>query len=207
MRPRATVTTEPRRVEAADWHEAVARAVASHPRLVGLVGWDDIGGSPTPTIAVWARFEGPGDAVELLTTVARNEDRHGEQGHLASVVDVVAGARWYEREIHDMLGVVFDGGDRAPLLVRPESLPEAVGGCRVAPPLLKDALLVERAATPWPGAQEPTGGARAGRRAAPPPGVPQTATWQRLREGEEVPAEEVAAELAGTRVRRRGGTR
>jgi NADH-quinone oxidoreductase subunit C len=89
-----------------------------------------------------------------------------ERPHLRSVVDVLAGADWHERETHEMFGVVFDGHpDLRPLL-----LPAGLG----QHPLRKDTVLAARAVRPWPGAADPgeAGSARPSRRRQSPPGVP-----------------------------------
>jgi NADH-quinone oxidoreductase subunit C len=112
------------------------------------------------------------DHVVVRTLVPRAEPV------VASVADVFAGARWHERETHEMFGVDFtaDGGvlDMETLL-----LPEEFEGH----PLRKDFVLASRVAKPWPGAKEP-GESDAGhapaartRRRARPPGVPEPEEW------------------------------
>lgn len=70
------------------------------------------------------------------------------------------GAAWLQRQVHDLFGVSFDGGDNRPLI-------HHVGGA----PLRKDVLLEERQVRPWPGALEP-GHSAPGARKLVPPGVP-----------------------------------
>ncbi len=83
-------------------------------------------------------------------------------GVLDSISTIFPGATWHERETSEMFGVRFDGlGDERPLLLR-AAVPQ--------PPMLTSVLLVERAATPWPGSTEP--GGSPGRRRLLPPGVP-----------------------------------
>ncbi|WP_432559863.1 NADH-quinone oxidoreductase subunit C [Granulicoccus sp. GXG6511] len=110
--------------------------------------------------------------------------------------EVFSGAGWAEREIHDLFGVEFLGGDGTPLL-----LPRRYGGH----PLRKDEILAARAAVPWPGAKEPgEAQASAGRRRMAPPGVPDPEIW-----GDRDPAAdpadptEVVQSAQGGRVRRR----
>lgn len=53
--------------------------------------------------------------VYTLTSFERNSDvrikvpLEGEEPHLATIVDIFPNANWYEREVWDMFGVVFDG--------------------------------------------------------------------------------------------------
>ena len=117
---------------------------------------------------------------------------------IATISGVYAGAGWAEREIHDLFGVTFTGGDGTPLL-----LERRYGGH----PLRKEEVLGARAALTWPGAKEPgesDAGAAPSRRRMVPPGVPDPAVW-----GERDPAappatpEEIAASAQGGRVRRR----
>jgi NADH-quinone oxidoreductase subunit C len=94
---------------------------------------------------------------------------------LASLVPLMAGAGWHERETHEMFGVEFtDGVGTEPLL-----LPEAFEGH----PLRKDFVLASRVAKAWPGAKDPgesdgePGTAAPSRRRTLPPGVPEPAAW------------------------------
>ncbi len=96
---------------------------------------------------------------------------------VSTVAGVYAGARWHERETHEMFGIDFtEAGE--PLALETLLLPEDFEGH----PLRKDFVLVSRVAKPWPGAKEPgesdasMGGARTRRRARPP-GVPDPRTW------------------------------
>ncbi|MGH3510264.1 MAG: NADH-quinone oxidoreductase subunit C [Nocardioidaceae bacterium] len=94
-----------------------------------------------------------------------------------SIADIFAGARWHERETHEMFGVEFtvDGEvlELAGLL-----LPEEF----VGHPLRKEFVLASRVAKPWPGAKDP-GESDSSARAAParrrmrPPGVPEPEEW------------------------------
>jgi NADH-quinone oxidoreductase subunit C len=84
---------------------------------------------------------------------------------VASLAGVFAGAAWHEREMHEMYGVTFTGGDDRPLLLS-EEMPEH--------PLRKRQLLSARGARPWPGAKEPgESGGSPSRRRLRPPGVPE----------------------------------
>ncbi|GCD93963.1 NADH-quinone oxidoreductase subunit C [Embleya hyalina] len=109
---------------------------------------------------------------------------------LASASGVYAGARWHERETHEMFGIDFTGHPGLdPLL-----LPDGFEGH----PLRKEFVLAARVAKPWPGAKEPGEsdhgggpGRSPGRRRTLPPGVPDPATWGPHRE--EAAAEAAAA--------------
>jgi NADH-quinone oxidoreductase subunit C len=104
---------------------------------------------------------------------------------LASAAGVFAGARWHERETHEMFGVDFSE-DGEVLVLDKLLLPEEFEGH----PLRKEFVLASRVAKPWPGAKEPgesdhAPAGRAPRRRAKPPGVPDD--WPRA----------PAAELSG----------
>lgn len=114
----------------------------------------------------------------------------------ASIGAVFAGARWQEREITDLFGLDFAGGDRRPLVLAREA---------GLTPLRKDAVLGARVAAPWPGAKEPgESDASPSRRRMVPPGVPDPDVWGGRAPGDEMPdAAEIAASAVGGRVRRR----
>jgi NADH-quinone oxidoreductase subunit C len=108
---------------------------------------------------------------------------------LDSLVPVLPGAAWHEREAHEMVGVGFAGNDDLrPLLTTGDA----------GHPLRRTTPLVARVGTPWPGASDPAdrpaeptaggaGGPGAGRIAArprsrlAPPGIP--AEWTVPEEG------------------------
>ena len=120
-----------------------------------------------------ADHRSPGRVVHLLvrTRVPR------EAAALPSAVEVYAGARWHERETHEMFGVDFTSGDEV-LPLEKLLLPEEFEGH----PLRKEFVLASRVAKPWPGAKEPgeSDHAPAGttsRRRMKPPGVPDD--WPR----------------------------
>jgi NADH:ubiquinone oxidoreductase subunit C len=103
---------------------------------------------------------------------------------VASVADLYAGARWHERETHEMFGIDFTA-DGAVLTMEPLLLPaEFVGH-----PLRKEFVLATRVATPWPGEKEPgesesTPMPTRSRRRARPLGVPEPGTWGHRDDGE-----------------------
>jgi NADH:ubiquinone oxidoreductase subunit C len=96
---------------------------------------------------------------------------------VATAAGVFAGARWHERETHEMFGVDFtDDGEVLPL--EPLLLPAQF----VGHPLRKDFVLASRVAKPWPGAKEPGESDAAprparSRRRGRPPGVPLPDEW------------------------------
>jgi len=100
-----------------------------------------------------------------------------EHPSLPSVAGVFAGARWHERETHEMFGIeVTEGGEVLDL--EPLLLPEEFEGH----PLRKDFVLASRVARTWPGAKEPgesesTPVPKRSRRPARPPGVPDPEEW------------------------------
>jgi len=116
---------------------------------------------------------GPGGVVHLIVRTLVPRDAAA----LPSVVDVYAGARWHERETHEMFGVDFTV-DGEPLVLEKLLLPDQFEGH----PLRKEFVLASRVAKPWPGAKEPgeSDHAPAGttsRRRMKPPGVPDD--WPR----------------------------
>ena len=96
---------------------------------------------------------------------------------VASVAHLYAGARWHERETHEMFGVDFTGPDGERLDLETLLLPEEFEGH----PLRKDFVLASRVAKPWPGAKEPGESehqvAAPSRRRTRPPGVPTPDEW------------------------------
>lgn len=153
-------------VEPQDWHAAIAQAVAEgfgYPEL--LVGADH------------------GDAIELTARLlddrwqARTVRVRLGAPLVDTVTDVLPGLAWSEREIAEMLGVRFAGGDDRPLLRRDPDGP---------PPLLQSTPLPARLSTPWPGAAEPSlregeegmqrRSGNPSRRRQRPPGIPES--WQ-----------------------------
>ena len=117
-----------------------------------------------------------------------------EAAALPSAAGVYAGARWHERETHEMFGVDFTdgpGGDSLPLekLILPEELE--------GHPLRREFVLASRVAKPWPGAKEPgesdhAPAATTSRRRAKPPGVPEPEQWG-PRDRDSEPPEPLAA--------------
>jgi len=101
-----------------------------------------------------------------------------EGATVASAAKVFAGARWHERETHEMFGIDFtdDGGEV--LALDRLLLPAEFEGH----PLRKEFVLAARVAKPWPGAKEPgesddAPAAKTSRRRGRPPGVPTRDEW------------------------------
>lgn len=105
---------------------------------------------------------------------------------VASVADVFAGARWHERETHEMFGIGFTAPEGGELELDKLLLPESFEGH----PLRKDFVLASRVAKPFPGAKEPGESehqpAAPSRRRTRPPGVPEPEQWGPRKPGSEV---------------------
>lgn len=190
-------------VEPGQWRAAVADTLPTHPWFESLTAVDEI---LRPTghqeqLRVIARFLDPSGprGRQLHVRVPRDLDA----SVLDSIVDLVAGAAWYEREVHDFFGVTFVGGDPRPLLWHGGHRREGDAFVHATPahPLRKDALLSARVETPWPGAKDADedAGAQASRRRTRPPGVPDPD----LMADPGATATEVVTSLSGGRVRRR----
>ena len=113
-----------------------------------------------------------------------------------SVRGVFAGAAWHEREVAELFGVEFEGGERRRLLLDPGF---------EGTPLRKDEVLAARTGLNWPGAKEPgETDASPSRRRMLPPGVPDPAVWgdRDASQPASDPAE-VAESAVGGRVLRR----
>jgi NADH:ubiquinone oxidoreductase subunit C len=116
---------------------------------------------------------------------------------VASIGSVYPGARWHERETHEMFGINFEGADQLDTLL----LPEGFEGH----PLRKDFVLVSRVAKPWPGAKEPGESdhqAAPSRRRMLPPGVPDAESWGPRAPGSAAPDPLAAAQAPSARPRR-----
>ncbi|MGW3442891.1 NADH-quinone oxidoreductase subunit C [Streptomyces sp. NPDC001076] len=124
---------------------------------------------------------------------------------LPSAVGVYAGARWHERETHEMFGVRFTGHPGLDHLLLPETFE--------GHPLRKDFVLAARVAKAWPGAKEPGESDHGGpkRRQMLPPGVPDPNEWGPLKgqlpPAPARPARTAAGRAAGERPPRAAGDR
>lgn len=123
-----------------------------------------------------------------------------------SVVHLFAGARWHQRETHEMFGVEFVAPDGERLELEKLLLPVGFEGH----PLRKDFVLASRVAKPWPGAKEPGESdhqaAAPSRRRTRPPGVPEPDQWGPREPGSEKP-DTLAASAGGPSPRPRRSAR
>ncbi len=155
-------------VDVDQWHDHVVRLTGQGVRMVDFltaVDHPDAG-----RIEVVAHLVDP-DARQrhlVRTSVDRTVCA------LDSLVDVLPGVAWHEREVHEMFGVRFRGNpDLRPLLTTGEG----------EPPLRRTTPLPARLDRPWPGARDPadrpaaTGRAHRPRSAPITPGVPSE--WPR----------------------------
>lgn len=173
-----------------DWTADVATARAdgfTHFDWLDCV--DQIGRADEFTLTLCLR-NAEGTERFVTASVPRDEPR------IESLRAVIPGIVWSEREIADLFGVEFLGGDPRPLL-----LPPGFDGH----PLRKDAVAATRSATPWPGAKEPGETSAPSRRRTVPPGVPDPEVWgNRAPDADAADPAEVAASAEGGRPRRRG---
>ncbi len=152
---------------------------------------DEIGRQDCLRVVLVVRDVGQGAEPRMLScSLSRSAPR------IDTVSGVFAGAAWHEREVAELFGVEFIGGDHRRLLLNPEF---------EGTPLRKDEVLAARTGMNWPGAKEPgETEASPGRRRLVPPGVPDPAVWGD-RDASRPPADpaEVAESGFGGRVRRR----
>jgi NADH-quinone oxidoreductase subunit C len=126
---------------------------------------------------------------------------------IGSVTHLFAGARWHERETHEMFGVEFTAPDGEALELDKLLLPDEFEGH----PLRKDFVLASRVAKPWPGAKEPGESehqaAAPSRRRTRPPGAPEPDQWGPREPGSERPDPLAAAATSGPAGRPRRAAR
>jgi NADH-quinone oxidoreductase subunit C len=182
-----------RKVTADGW---LAEVQAAAEEGYGCFDWlgcvDEIGRRDTLRVVLSLRdLDRPAEP-ELLLEVELPRDA----AELDSIRGIFAGAAWHEREVAELFGVRFAGGEGRRLLLGPSF--EGV-------PMRKDAVLGARTGLSWPGAKEPgeTDAAPARRRMVPP-GVPDPAVWgDRDPEAADPAAGEVAESAVGGRPRGR----
>ena len=156
-------------VAASDWRGRCAEVIGSGATMLDfLTAVDDPAAAELEVLAHLVDVDGR--ARHLLRT---RVDR--DTAELDSLVDLVAGAGWHEREVHEMFGVAFRGNPSLrPLLTTGD----------MGHPLRRTTPLPARMSTPWPGAFDPsdrppaqaTGRVAARPRSRPaPPGV--AAEW------------------------------
>lgn len=74
-----------------------------------------------------------GDGIEVIYHLTKKDLSLGlrvkvpmEEPVVESIVDILNGATLYEREVHDLLGVVFEGHPNLKRLILPDEWPEGV---------------------------------------------------------------------------------
>ncbi|MGB8021010.1 MAG: NADH-quinone oxidoreductase subunit C [Candidatus Nanopelagicales bacterium] len=151
-------------VQPAQWRDRCAGLVATGAGFVDFLTAVDRPAAGELDVVVHLVDLGRRTQHLIRTTVDRD---HAE---LDSLVGILPGVAWHERETHEMFGVYFAGNpDLRPLLTTDDA----------DRPLLRTTPLPARLLSAWPGACEPAerppGATRAARqRSAPPvPGVPR----------------------------------
>jgi NADH-quinone oxidoreductase subunit C len=175
-----------------EWVAAVESAKADGFNYFDWLGCvDEIGRRDCFRIVLVLRNLAQGAAPRMLScSLPRDAPR------IDTVSGLFAGAAWHEREVAELFGVEFLGGERRRLLLNPEF---------EGTPLRKDEVLAARTAMNWPGAKEPgEADFSASRRRMVPPGVPEPAVWGD-RDPSQPPADpaEIAESALAGRVRRR----
>ena len=176
----------------ADWLAAVEALRADGFDYFDWLGCvDEIGRRDCFRIVLVVRnLERLAEPTMLSTWLPRDDPR------IASVSTIFAGAAWHEREVAELFGVEFLGGERRRLLLSSDF---------EGTPLRKDEVLAARTGMDWPGEKEPgETEVSPSRRRMVPPGVPDPAVWGD-RDPSQAPADpaEVAESAVGGRVRRR----
>lgn len=168
---------------AESWRAAVEQARAQgFSFLANLTAVDEVGKGNH--IRVLLQLERPSDGARTQIDALADRD----DPHLADIADLYPGAAWLQRQVHDLFGVTFDGGDNRPLI-------HHGGGA----PMRKDVLLEQRQTAHWPGALEPgESDSSPSRRKIVPPGVPDPAVLA----DPGATAADVALSATGARVRR-----
>ncbi len=168
------------------WREAVTLARTRH----GLEFFDWLGGATAkPGMADPPEEERLHVVVHLWSLPARcgvllRTTVPAVVASVPSIVDIFAGAGWYERETFEMFGIDFVGH---PALRKLLLTDEFSGN-----PLRKDFVLASRVVKAWPGEKEPGDAASDAaatttgrpRRRMLPPGVPEPGTWPAVRESD-----------------------
>jgi NADH-quinone oxidoreductase subunit C len=179
-------------VSAQDWLAAVEALQADGFEYFDWLGCvDEIGRRDCFRIVLVVRNLAERAEPRMLSCVLPRDNPR-----IPSVRSVFAGAAWHEREVAELFGVEFVGGEHRRLLLNPEF---------EGTPLRKDEVLAARTGLDWPGAKEPgETEASPARRRMVPPGVPDPAVWGD-RDASQAAADpaEVAESAVGGRVRRR----
>lgn len=79
----------------------------------------DLGENIEVIFHLW-RFKEPQTAVMVRTMVPKSNPK------LETITDILPSSNLYEREVHDLLGVVFEGHPNLERLILPEDWPEGV---------------------------------------------------------------------------------
>jgi NADH-quinone oxidoreductase subunit C len=184
--------TESLEVSAEDWLATVEALRADSFDYFDWLGCvDEIGRLDCFRIVLVLRNLAAEAKLRMLSCLLPRDDPR-----IDTVRGVFAGAAWHEREVAELFGVEFVGGERRRLL-----LSAGFEGT----PLRKDEVLAARAGMNWPGAKEPgESDFSASHRRMVPPGVPEPAIWGD-RDSSQPAADpaQVADSAVGGRVRRR----
>jgi NADH-quinone oxidoreductase subunit C len=148
------------------WLAEVESALAAGYRCFDWLGCvDEIGRTDALRVVLSLRDLDRPQQPELLMGAELPRD----DPEIASIRGIFVGAAWHEREVAELFGVRFVGGEGRRLLLGPNF--EGV-------PMLKDQVLGARTGLSWPGAKEPGEvDAAPGRRRMVPPGVPDPEVW------------------------------
>ena len=179
-------------VPADRWVEAVtlARDELGCTFFDWLSAVDELGDGFRIVCHVASHRPGAVDHLVLRTLIPR------EAPVVESVGEVFRGARWHERETHEMFGVDFSV-DGVALDLETLLLPDEFEGH----PLRKEFVLASRVAKPWPGAKEPGEGGEPAhdapsRRRTRPAGAPDPDQWGPRPPGSEAPDPLAVAQVA-----------
>ena len=194
------ITSAATRVEASNWHTAIAAVLAGgYTYFDFLIAVDESDGEE--------RGDQPAGYDLFVHLINPHVDRHdsdavgglrsrllvtrvADGASVDSLTDLIAGTAWHERQAHEMFGLEFDGfEDGTGLGLRPLLLPPGFEGH----PLRKSFQLAARAVRPWPGGKEPGEGhgtKSPSRRRIQAPGVPDPSWGPRPAPGAEDGAED-----------------
>ena len=112
-------------VEPAHWHSRAAAALSEgFTFLANLTAVDEVGHSDHIRVLLW--LENPDDGAPLRLAVLAERD----DPHLPDLADILPGAAWLQRQIHDFFGVRFEGADERPLIRHGGGTATGKGGLR-----------------------------------------------------------------------------
>ena len=105
------------RVDSKDYKSSIAEIVEKlHVNHLSTITGLDTG----KEIEVLAHLFGAGSQVTVKTTLSR------EKPEVESIIDIIPGADFYEREVHDLVGVRFKGRPKMDFFILPEDWPRGV---------------------------------------------------------------------------------